>query len=520
MSGFKFDKNNEELDLSLGSDDGATSKLPAPKPNNTAKKTTGLPSPSISVSKPAPPPIAKPSKPPVTSTKKEPTVPTSGLPKKPIISPNIENEVEPPKPAAVNMPTVVPETSLQTEPAPNKETVEVPPSSPLPVEQHPSQILSNIPAVAPEHISPTEPDDSSVAGSTVEHQIQENVNISIPQASPIVPNKPNVKNVKKSNNKKDKKNGGAFKGNRKVVLFTRIGFGVVGSIVLLAGVNSIFFPKNFPSPDQVIAVVKESLNVTEFPATKGTGFVLGFVETYFTYNPSISGERDSALEQYISKELLQKTDLVFIPENNTESKTPVEQTVVGIPTIVNINSIDNNNAVYTVEVKLSTGNILYVDVPIYWNPKNNGMAVAAPLSIMPAVNLTKVPADNLLLEWTPDKEVAESFEADLVKFLEAWAVSDKTLIDRYSTDGAELNVKLGLENTVKLVRLDKLDVQGLDSKENTVSETERLAIIDVIWADANSPQVTYKQSYLLTIKQKPDKKWYVDKIDTTAYKKK
>lgn len=476
MSGFKFDKNNEELDLSLGSDDALGAQNNAKKP---AQKQQ-LPKPAIKqpTVEPKTPPAA-PQKPPISSTK-----PAA----KPVPKPAA-------KPPVASKPVVTP-------PVTSPEPAIVAPAPPAPAQQ---QTPPPLPVTAPEPIASPE-------------EAYSPQNNQQPSQSPIIPLQ-QVKSVKEKTQKRPrKKETNSFSGNRKVVLIVRIAAGVVGGVIIFSGLNSIFFPPNFPTPNQVIAKVKEGLNITGFPTQKATGFVINFTEAYFTVDPNNYGTRDDVLSQYISENLLQETDLVFnraaISDNPNEK--PLGQSIVGVPAIVSTYSIDDNNAVFTVQVTLSTGTTMYVDIPVYWNPDNNGMAISAPMSLVPAIGLTKIPQDNLLTEWNNDKDVVEAFEADLKKYLEAWSASDETSINRYTTDKATLMAKLGLGGTVQLERLENLEVEGVT--ETTTDPKTRNARISVVWKDANNPAFTYKQSYMLVIKQKPDEKWYVDNINSIVIK--
>lgn len=168
------------------------------------------------------------------------------------------------------------------------------------------------------------------------------------------------------------------------------------------------------------------------------------------------------------------------------------------------------------QVILSTGTTLYVDVPIYYNPTINGMAVSAPLSIMPSVGTAKVPADNHNIAWNEDKQVQDTLKPDLEKYLQAWAASDETSISRYIAKDSNLNTKLGLSGSVQFVRLDSLKVQAA-ATDGTGNPNIRQAYASVIWQDSNNKGMTYNQAYLLTIKQDSGR-WYINNIESTIVK--
>lgn len=507
MSGFKFDKNNEELDLSLGSDDALGSQKAAPKQNKTQLPKPSIQQPSNSAKKEPVKPTIPVAKPATQKPVQQPAATPKTLPQKPGAKP-VPLKAQP----ATNLPKDLPASSAlepNSEPAPSSPSNFITPQE--------ETIVSPEPVIQPTLAPPIVP---PLPNNSPEYSEPYTPNINQAPQSPIIPNSKKQQSKTKTTRKKA---NNPFTGNRKIVLGIRIVAGVVASVIVFAGLNSILFPPNFPSPDQVISKVKEGLNITDFPTQKATGFVIDFTTAYFTVDPNNYGARDEQLLKYISKDKLQETDLVFNRSTVEESNAPATgvetlgQSIIGVPAIVNTYSIDNNNAVFTVQVALSTGTTMYVDVPVYWNPKNNGMAISAPLSIVPAIGLTTIPQDNLNEEWANDKDVVDAFEDDLKKYLEAWAASDKTSIDRYTTDKATLMAKLGLGGTVKLERLDSLEVASVDEEAGADPRT-RNAKIDVVWKDANNEAFTYKQSYMLTIKQKPDEKWYVDNINSVVIK--
>ena len=471
MSGFKFDNNDEKKPLSLGDGDGVAAQKPAaPKLPAAKKPSTSLPAPSIPT-KPVMPGAKPATSKPLPATTK-PTVPAS----KPATPP-----VKPSVPASSPQPLKLPEEApVVAEPV--VAPITTPPSVAQPV----------IPQIA-------------------EPVIEDIPVISVPDASPRIPIV--VTAEESANDKRPRKPANKFKGNRKVVLYARIGIGVVAGIILIAGVKTVFFPTKFPTPEQVIAVVKNDLNVTKFPVTQATGFATDFTNAYFTYDPANTSARDEALKKYISSGVLNTTNMNF---NSSNGGDRVVQTVVGTPLIVKTVSVDDTNAVFTMQVILSTGTTLYVDIPIYYNAANNGMAVSAPLSIMPSVGTAKVPADNHTIAWNEDKQVEDTLKPDLEKYLQAWAASDETSISRYINKDSNLNTKLGLSGSVQFNRLDTLKVQSAASDGSGDPKT-RQAYASVIWQDANNKSMTYNQAYMLTIKQDGGR-WYINNIESTIVK--
>lgn len=499
MANFKFDKTNEELDFTLGGDDLGALPRDGKKPVRQPKPGNPLGQP-----KPAPRPNPIPTVPqqPTQSPTTIPTQPSMPLPQKP--------------------------APLAQQPAPAVAQPMVTPSPQLsPLQQNP--VVSQQPVAQPAPQMPTVVPQQQVSTPVYVEQPQyvpahqSYQQIEQPQQSAPVPSQPILEPQQplqplpqplqtEPGTKKKKRKGSAFGGGRKVLLYTRVGIAIVLIIVTVAGVRSIFFPTRFPTQEQVINVVKEDLGVTAFPTEKANGFVIGFIKTYFTYDPAFRSQRETELEKYISKNILDATNIrvTDTATTNEPDSEPFVQYVIGEPVVVDTTSVDDSNAVFTVQVTLSTGNTLYVEVPVYYNAETNGMAVSAPLSLVPPIATAQVPSDNHNLGWNNDADVVKSFKADLERYLEAWAASDSTSISRYVTTNATLAATSGLQGTVVFNRVDSLEVEAV-TEEDTDPDT-REAIVSVTWVDGVSENVSYKQTYLLTIKKQPDGRWYVQDI--------
>ncbi len=517
MAQFKFDKNSENLDFSLGGDLGANPSTPVSPPIKAQPQLPVNPQPKPAVLPPAPAQPQPSFNPPATVTPSMPAAqPAPALPVTPV-QPNTPQFVQPqvvqPEPnpyQAEQYPSPYNTPTVQPAYVPQPQIVQ-PEINPYQTEQY----QAPNPAYAP-YQQPTQNPQNNYAAPGA----QQNPNPQYQQQAPekvgfFSPRPKKEKPVKVE--KERKSNRSAFSGKRKVVLYSRLAIAIVLIIVSFSGLKSIFFPAQFPSQAQVISVVKTNLGITNFPIAKANGFVVSFATTYFTYDSSQESARSDALAKYISSNLLHTTDLSILqqPATSTTNNGPtnVTQTVVGEPVISEVNAVDDNNAVYTVEVTLSTGTTLYVQVPIYYDSKTQNMAVSAPLAIVPPVSIANVPATNHAITWSNDTTVVSDFQTDLSGYLTAWANSDQAVITRYTTTDATLNATKGLGGSVKFGSISSLSVQAVD--KTTIDPKKRQALVTVVWVDAKGNNTTYTQSYLLNIVQQSANKWFVQDITGT-----
>lgn len=313
---------------------------------------------------------------------------------------------------------------------------------------------------------------------------------------------------KKNSNVKSASRQSSYAGGRKSVFYIRTLCYVVFGVLIFSGIKASFFAEDFPKPAQIIGVVRNDLGVTQFPVSKATSFVIDFTKAYMTQTPDNSAAREETLKQFVNSGVLNAMEMRVDNSNN------FTQTLVGEPIITGVDSIDDNNAVFTVQVSLSTGTNLEMSIPIYYDPKKNAMAVAAPVSTLPAITLAEVPSKNHSVQWASDEVVVKAFQSDLENYLKSWAASDSGVLERYISTNATLTARTGLSNTFTFKSLEDLKVQVYDEEAPNADPTRRDAKFSVVWADTKSPNVTYKQHYLLKILQQPDKRWYIEDISS------
>jgi hypothetical protein len=335
---------------------------------------------------------------------------------------------------------------------------------------------------------------------------------------------PKKASSKKAPNKAPREN--QYEGERKKVLYIRLVAGSVAAIIAIAGLQAIFMPSNGPTKDMVMSAAKEAVNYTGFPTVSGEQFSIDFTKAYFNFDSSENYEtREKSLERFASPDLIKQIDIAIQSSQEYEStkkgtqpysEYQVSQTITYGPYVVATKNLTEKAAVFTVKVGMKTGNVMYLDVPVKYDPDNYSLTLAGPPSFTKPIQ--NKPAEDIKAdEWTStfeggvDEGVQKSFQPDLEAYLSAWALSDSTIVNRYLLDSATDNAKRGLQSAVKFKSIVDLKVEPLsDSRPST--EITRRVEVDVLWEDPKSG-LRYPQQYRMLISKNAEGKWAIYDIE-------
>lgn len=314
-----------------------------------------------------------------------------------------------------------------------------------------------------------------------------------------------------------------YDGERKKILYIRLIAGGVAAVIAIAGLQAIFLPNSGPTKAQVQSAAKQAVNYTGFPTASGEQFSLDFAKAYFNYDSNDKARADS-LARFASPDLVKQIDVAIMSsqeyaaskkvDQSSYSSYTVSQSISYGPYVVATNNLTDKNALFTVKVGLKTGAVVYLDVPVKYDPSNFSMTLAGPPSFSkPIQNQGTATKD----EWTStfdgggDSAIQTSFQPDLAAYLSAWALSDSTIINRYILDSATDNAKRGLQKAVKFDKIIDLKVEPL-SKDKPSTETSRRVEFNVLWEDPVSG-LRYPQQYRMLIGLNQDKKWAIYDIE-------
>lgn len=327
----------------------------------------------------------------------------------------------------------------------------------------------------------------------------------------LAPKKGSRASKRTANNSKGKKaprekKPSNFAGNRKWILVVRIIAATLALILLAAGAKSIFFPPTFPGQATVLGAVKKNLGITAFPTAAGEGFVSSFSREYLTITPKESSKKTEALKQYTIDVLA--TSIV------SSSDDTLAQNVTQGPIISGVESVDDNNAIYTVAAQLNGTRWVYFNVPVYFDKTANGFLVSGtPAFIAPPVKAADPKKPN---DYENDTKLANDVTSNIQGFFQAWATSNKEGLGRYMTNDAPETAKIGLSNTFTFVSVSDIRVESKGSEDP--KPNNRKAQATVVWADPTNPKITYRQTYNLELFKQPDERWYIANIEGGAAK--
>lgn len=315
----------------------------------------------------------------------------------------------------------------------------------------------------------------------------------------------------KSKNNKKKPRGKASKpekvskyaGDRKKVLWLQITVYSVLGMMVLAGAKATFLPNSGPTPQQVIATVKKGIGMTDFPTSRGEGFVLAFSDVYLSLNDGGIAERNKNLALYMP--------LSVVQEQGFQQSGPATQTITGGPYINSVKSVDDNNAIYTVSAQVNDGIWIYMDVPVYYDTENDSFAVSGTPAFTAAPEQAAVPAQPK--GWTADdKAVVDAFTPNAELFFDAWSKSDKKAMNPFLTEDANTTAKVGLNGTAKFSRLASVSVEPKPEFADVSKGEIRKARVSVVWENPYVANTSYQQNYDLTLKKVADQ-WRIQSID-------
>jgi len=429
-------------------------------------------------------------------------------------------------------------TPARPEPAPEQlqpeqpNPVETPsPSTPLPSSK-PARTFTPLPVSAPEKLN--QPQQTPPPTETPAPHNPEVVSPQTPQPGfefveqPSVPAakkktrapKPEKKNRNLKAEKKKKEN--PYDGSRRSTLIWRVVIGGAAVIIGLAGVQALFFPNTGPTKTQVVDAAQESMNFTGFPSVSGEQFAIDFTRAYFTFTGDQTA-RNELLSQYASPDLLRQIQVNVLSEQQFLEENPsgdydsylAERQITYGPYVVAVNNITEASSVFTVKLGLRSGSVYYVDVPVLYNPEQFSLTLYGPPSfVKPIQNEGETTPSDYTVNWgTGDTEIANSFRSDLEAYLRAWAVSDTTIIDRYTLPSATDNATRGLQGSVEFSSLQNFIVQPENEAANPA--TARGAEITVTWVDPLTG-LEYPQQYRMLLGLNQEGTWSVYDIENFA----
>ncbi len=343
-----------------------------------------------------------------------------------------------------------------------------------------------------------------------------------------------LKRKKNSNSKKEVK-ATAYSGKRRNVMIARIAIFAVLAILVGNGVINIL-PKssNLTASDSslIISQVRQNLNVSDFPRTKGEGVAQGFTNVYLNYNPATKAERFELLKTFGPEKVISAIDIR--PANEQEiaasgltfSGTDTQvQTVTQGPYVVDSLMFKGGKAaLITTMTQINNKQWVFLQIPLYYNTNTQDVSVSGPVTFGPPNGVTDIPANEGSESWNEDREVADAVKEDLTTYMKAWTSSDQTNIDRYlvKENGkivSSLEAQEGLGSSVNFISMNSISVEAKKKpeEETTASMLDyytRQAEIKVTFMEPASG-IVYQQTYRLLLRY-INEDWFVEDIQNVV----
>lgn len=428
-----------------------------------------------------------------------PTRPTT--PEKIAVPMELEDSI--PIPFTIPLPSATPTPSRPADMAPKVPTPPVarpsiPMASPTSVAEAPQQKYDEREVPSRDLYAETE-DRRARVSTYAEDDYEDAI-----QVEPVT----NTKNTNKKNGrnkfaeKKDSNSGkfNVYDGGRWKVLTLRITVWVVLGIVTLAGLKSLFLP-NKVNVTSLSNTVATQIGFNGFPVLAGQDFAKGFLKEYLTLSKTGEPLREKILATYLPGGVIQPW---------AQANTPISsQIVVDGPFMMGAPELagsDTTRAVYTFEAQVASSSRqeptpVFLRVPVY--NENGVLAITAPPGFFANPGVT---VGDGHISYPVSAKDSQDFKSPLDKFLTAWANSDATTINEYTTSDSTAAVKTGMNGTVSFISETNLGVQLVSAKNQFAS---RRADVDITWS-ANGN--TWVQGYQLTVTHSTDGKWYVQDI--------
>ncbi|MCY0961748.1 conjugal transfer protein [Streptomyces sp. H27-H5] len=246
--------------------------------------------------------------------------------------------------------------------------------------------------------------------------------------------------------------------------------------------------------------------LTEFPTQAAATFAEEYVTLCMTYSPQNADKRRDALTRYTSSGVDRDCGI-------TGQGTQSVRQAKWDGTIEELPEYGANGRYLGIQVKLSTGRVTSLSVPVYVKDPatGSGLRIAGDVGEMPLASRGSVPVVKQDDE-TVDQTLSDQLKAQVLPgFFKAWAASDATGLTRFTTTDASQSATTGLAGA--LVSSEVQEVVALAPAGTEPNATIAYgpgqtvqARVTVTWGGVTAaskgtpaPTTTVKRSYRLTM---------------------
>ncbi|MFF0552693.1 conjugal transfer protein [Streptomyces sp. NPDC004311] len=252
----------------------------------------------------------------------------------------------------------------------------------------------------------------------------------------------------------------------------------------------------------------ERYRLSEFPITAAATFAEEYVTLCMTYSPQNADKRRDALTRYASSGVDRDCGM-------TGQGTQSVRQAKWDGTVEELPEFGANGRYLGIQVKLSTGRITTLSVPVYVKDPatGSGLRIAGNVGEMPLAARGSAPAVK------QDEEVVDQTLSNQLKgqvlpgFFKAWGASDTTGLTRFTTPDASQSATTGLAGALASPEVQEVVALAPEGSEPnaTITYGQGQAVqarVTVVWGGAAAaapakgtppPTTSVKRSYRLTL---------------------
>lgn len=238
---------------------------------------------------------------------------------------------------------------------------------------------------------------------------------------------------------------------------------VVGLVGMLAlGTKNTLFPAPPLTEDQIVSTIQSTVNITDFPLTRGEGFAKDFVQAYLSTDAEGKDTNSSVLSYFYTGTI----DSGASADSTRQVDSDYKQAIVYGPTVYESVALTDYSARYTIgavvepvvptdeatgEAIESTPQWVFLNVNVFYNADSDKFTITPDSpSVIPNSSVGEVnelPEQQSLGEANTDTAFAEQIAPVIYGFLNGYRVStadEHTTLDQYIIANPPSNLVQGL----------------------------------------------------------------------------
>lgn len=313
-----------------------------------------------------------------------------------------------------------------------------------------------------------------------------------------------------------------------------IRFVIIASIIALLalGVKNTFFPEPPLTEDEVISVITDTVNITEFPLDRGEGFASDFAQAYLSTDPEGEATNSSVLSYFYTGEFSSETQ----PDSNRVVGSGYQQNVVYGPTVYESVALTDYSARYTIGAVVEPTAVaaeegeeevetvpqwVFLNVNVYYDSDTDKFTITpdspSVLPNSPVGTSADLPDQDSLGEEVSDPAIADRVQPVLYGFLSGYREStsdDHSTMDQYIISDPPATLTQGLGSNYTFLGGDVETATTYTIFSDPEDPNVLKVMADVTWVngpdDSSSIQMT--STYVATLEQQDNGMYLVSRF--------